>query len=138
LLQTNPFNTPIAPARVAAILAAAMLLLFTERIAAGFPSAAEGYEDSPLNLHEWLVTRPAATFFYRVRGDALRSECIRDGSILVVDRSLKPSPGQLIVAEDAGEFVICRFNASASGHRLPVLCVGVITAVVTRFTACTR
>lgn len=32
-------------------------------IPAGFPSPAQGYEDDPLDLHELLVQRPAATFF---------------------------------------------------------------------------
>ncbi|MFA7236202.1 MAG: S24 family peptidase [Phycisphaeraceae bacterium] len=61
-------------------------------IAAGFPSAAEGYEDEPLNLHDWLVQHPAATFFYRVRGNALFAEGISDGAVLVVDRSIHPVP----------------------------------------------
>lgn len=81
-----------------------------EIIAAGFTSAAEGYEDEPLNLQAWLVTHPAATFFYRVRGDALRHEYIRDGSILVVDRSLTPERGRLVVTEERDEFVVRRFT----------------------------
>ena len=97
-------------------------------VSAGFPSAAEGYEDEPLNLHDWIVQNPAATFFYKVRGDDLASEHIRDGSILVVDRSLTPSPGRLIVGEQRGEFVITRF-----GRGYPVLVCGVVVAAITRF-----
>jgi DNA polymerase V len=98
-----------------------------ESVSAGFPSAAEGYEDEPLNLHHWIVRNPAATFFYRVRGDALCGEHICDGSVIVVDRSLTPSPGRLILIEEAGAFTIvrCRSGVEAS------VC-GVITAVVTR------
>lgn len=56
-------------------------------INAGFPSAAEGYEDQPLDLYE-LIPNPAATFFFRVKGDDLRHEHLRDGSYLIVDRSI--------------------------------------------------
>ena len=96
-------------------------------ISAGFPSAAEGYEDEPLNLHAWIVRNPAATFFYRVRGDALRTEHIRDGTILVVDRSITPTLGKLVLIEDQGAFVVCRFQ------NRPTLVCGVVIAAVTKF-----
>lgn len=100
-----------------------------ESISAGFPSAAEGYEDEPLNLHEWIVHNPAATFFYRVRGEELRHEHIRNGSVVVVDRSITPSPGRLVLIEDqdAGEFAITRFRQG-----VPQIIRGVITAVITK------
>jgi hypothetical protein len=62
-------------------------------IAAGFPSPAQGYEDEPLDLNDLLIRHPAATFFFRARGDRYRADGILDGSILVVDRSVKPAPG---------------------------------------------
>ena len=101
---------------------------FADCLSAGFPSAAEGYEDDPLNLHDWLVAHPAATFFYRVTGDCLRDEYIRDGSILVVDRSLVPSRGRLVVTEEGGQFVVRRYLCDTGA----VVC-GVVVAVVTRF-----
>jgi DNA polymerase V len=102
--------------------------IFQGWISAGFPSAAEGMEDANLDLHALLVQHPAATFFYRVRGDGLRSECIPDHSILVVDRAVKPKPGSLVVAESGGEFVVERF---VSG--IPITLCGVVVAVVVRF-----
>lgn len=96
-------------------------------VSAGFPSAAEGYEDEPLNLHEWIVRNPASTFFYRVQGDDLLIEHIRDGSVLVVDRSVTPSRGRLILIEHGGDFSVMRFRPAAE----LVVC-GVVIAVVTR------
>ena len=101
---------------------------FIEGLSAGFPSAAEGYEDEPLDLHSWLVRNPAATFFYRVKGDVLRHEYVRDGSLLVVDRSLCPGLGRLVVVEESGEFAVRRFTPD-----VPSLVCGVVVAVVTRF-----
>jgi len=105
-----------------------LLAAFSDSLSAGFPSAAEGYEDEPLNLHDWLVRNPAATFFFRVSGDVLREEHIRDGSLLVVDRSLTPSRGRLVVAEECGQFIVVRFRVGCEA----VVC-GVVVAVVVRF-----
>lgn len=97
-------------------------------IAAGFPSAAEGFEDEPLDLHKWLVPRPAATFFYRVQGNNLSHEHICDGSVLVVDRSLTPARGRLVLIEADGAFAVTRYQPAGD----PSTVVGVVTAVITR------
>jgi DNA polymerase V len=96
-------------------------------INAGFPSAAEGYEDQPLDLYE-LIPNPAATFFFRVEGDDLRHEHLRDGSYLIVDRSITPQRGRLVLVEEDGQFVVCRFRVD----RPSVVC-GVVTAAIHRF-----
>lgn len=99
-------------------------------ISAGFPSPAQGYEDEPLDLNAELIRHPAATYFYRARGDALKSEGIRDGSILVVDRSITPQAGQLVVADFNGERDVLRMpNYLDGGDTLEVW--GKITAIIT-------
>lgn len=103
--------------------------LYLGVISAGFPSPAQGYEDEPLDLHALLVRHPAATFFYRARGDELRAEGIRDGSILVVDRSIKPTPGRLVVADVDGERAVVRVDP----RQTSVVVWGVVTAAVVRF-----
>ncbi len=100
--------------------------LIIGHISAGFPSAAEGYEDEPLNLNDWLVTHPAATYLYRVRGNALHGEGICDGSLLVVDRAVTPQPGRIVLIEQDGEFVVCRYRREST-----TVC-GVVVAVVRR------
>ena len=98
-----------------------------ERVSAGFPSAAEGYEDEPLNLHDWLVRNPAATFFYRVRGDDLLPVHIRDGSVIVVDRSVTPARGRLVLVERDGASPVVPYRAGS-----PARVSGVVIAAVTR------
>jgi SOS-response transcriptional repressor LexA len=56
-------------------------------VAAGFPSPAAGYEANELNLHDYCVRHPAATYFLRVSGDSMRDARIHDGDVLVVDRA---------------------------------------------------
>ena len=65
---------------------------------AGFPSPAEQYHEPPLDLNELLVKRPAATYFVRVEGESMIGEGIHDGDLLVVDRSLRPASGDVIIA----------------------------------------
>ena len=75
-------------------------------VAAGFPSPAEQYLEPPLDLNELLVKRPAATFFVKVAGDSMTGAGIYDGDLLVVDRSLVPANGDIIVAAVDGEFTV--------------------------------
>ena len=79
-------------------------------VVAGFPSPAEQYMEPPLDLNELLVKRPAATYFVRVSGDSMIGAGINDGDILVVDRSLRPADGDIIIACVDGEFTVKRLK----------------------------
>ena len=81
-------------------------------VAAGFPSPAEQYLEPPLDLNEKLVRHPAATFFVRVAGDSMIGEGIRDGDLLVVDRSLTPANGDVIIAAVDGEFTVKTYRVT--------------------------
>ena len=75
-------------------------------VVAGFPSPAEQYQEQALDLNELLVRRPAATFFVKVQGDSMTGAGICDGDLLVVDRSLRPASGDVIIACVDGEFTV--------------------------------
>ena len=81
-------------------------VLFSESVAAGFPSPAEGYMEAPLDLNEYLVMNPPATFFVRARGDSMHDAGIYTGDILVVDRSVEPASGAVVIAVLEGEFTV--------------------------------
>lgn len=87
-------------------------------VAAGFPSPAEQYSEPPLDLNGLLVKHPAATFFVRVQGDSMIGEGIHDGDILVVDRSLDPASGDIIIACVDGDFTVKTYRSDKSGVRL--------------------
>jgi DNA polymerase V len=59
-----------------------------------------------LDLNALLTPRPIATFYMRVAGHGLRSHGVFDGDLLVIDRSILPAPGHLVVAEHRGEFLL--------------------------------
>ncbi len=88
-------------------------------VVAGFPSPAEQYHEPPLDLNELLVKRPAATFFVRVQGDSMIGAGIHDGDLLVVDRSLRPASGDVIIACVDGDFTVktLRLGEEGKGKR---------------------
>ena len=80
--------------------------LLLARVPAGFPSPADDYVDRALDLHELCVKNPAATYFVRVEGDSMVGAGIHSGDILVVDRSLPPDDGRVVVAALHGELTV--------------------------------
>lgn len=80
-------------------------------VVAGFPSPAEQYLEPPLDLNELLVKRPAATYFVRVQGDSMTGKGIYDGDLLVVDRSLDPRDGDVVIAAVDGDFTVKTLRA---------------------------
>lgn len=87
-------------------------------VVAGFPSPAEQYLEPPLDLNEYLVKRPAATFFVRVQGDSMIGAGIHHEDLLVVDRSLDPTDGAIVIACVDGDFTVKTFRRDAQGVRL--------------------
>jgi len=87
-------------------------------VVAGFPSPAEQYVEPSLDLNALLVKRPAATFYIRVAGDSMIGAGIRDKDLLVVDRSLRPASGDIIIAAVNGEFTVKYFYKDENGVRL--------------------
>ena len=59
-----------------------------------------------LDLNALLTPRPIATSYMRVAGHGLRSHGVMDGDLLVIDRSILPPPGHLVVVEHRGEFLL--------------------------------
>jgi DNA polymerase V len=86
--------------------AAVSLPLAGEAIEAGFPSPAADYVEAMIDLNVVLMPRPASTFLMRVSGDAMREAGIHHGDLLVIDRSLTPVPGTVVVAVHEGRFVL--------------------------------
>lgn len=86
------------------------LPLSGERVAAGFPSPAEDYASSGLDLNRELIKNPASTFYARVSGLSMVDEGINDGDLLVIDKSIEPYDGCLAVCFIDGEFTLKRFE----------------------------
>lgn len=92
--------------------------LFLSGVSAGFPSPADDYVDRKLDLNELLIRNPAATFFVRVAGDSMTGAGISHNDILVVDRSLEPAGGSIVIAVYDGELTVKRLVCDKTGMRL--------------------
>jgi DNA polymerase V len=86
------------------------LPLFLVSVSVGFPSPADDYLEGKLDLNEHLVRNPTATFFVRVTGDSMEGAGMYSGDILVVDRSLDPKDGNVIIAVIDGELTVKRLS----------------------------
>lgn len=99
------------------------LPLYQARISAGFPSPADDNIDKNLDLNEFLIAHPAATYFVRVEGDSMIEAGIQSGDILIVDWSLEPRSGDIVIAMINGEFMVKTFHCQ-SGNKKRFLLAG--------------
>ncbi|MBO4614814.1 MAG: translesion error-prone DNA polymerase V autoproteolytic subunit [Bacteroidales bacterium] len=79
-------------------------------IHAGFPSPAQNYMNGTIDLNRVLVRHRETTFFARVDGDTMKDAGIGNGDIVVIDKSLDPKDGDIVVAYLDGEFVLRRLQ----------------------------
>jgi len=86
------------------------LPLLAGKVAAGFPSPADDYIEKTLDLNELLVQKPAATFFARAQGESMLGAGIHHNDILVVDRSIEPVPGKIVICALNGELTVKRLD----------------------------
>ena len=92
------------------------LPLYLCRIPAGFPSPADDYVESQIDLNEWLIRNRLATYIVRVEGDSMSGE-IHSGDRLIVDRSLEPRHRDVVIACVGGEMTVKRLLIE-DGRRL--------------------
>ncbi|MCW0507557.1 translesion error-prone DNA polymerase V autoproteolytic subunit [Aeromonas piscicola] len=93
--------------------------LFLSPAACGFPSPAQDYVEQTIDLNQLCIAHPAATYFVRAAGDSMVDHGIRDGDLLVVDRSRKARHGSVVVAAVDGEFTVKELQLEPSVALLP-------------------
>ena len=82
--------------------------LQTCKVEAGFPSFADNLIEDNIDLNKYLIKHPAATFFVRVSGNSMLGAGIHDNDLLIVDRSLNPSNGKIVIAAIDGYLTVKR------------------------------
>ncbi len=95
-----------------------LIPLVWSKIRAGFPSPAEDYVESGLDLNEFLIQRPSSTFIVRVEGHSMILAGIFHGDHLIVDRSIEAAHGNIILAVVNGEFTVKRLVKNSQGISL--------------------
>ncbi len=92
--------------------------LMSHGLCAGFPSPADDYIDDTIDLSRHLIRNPPATFLWRVDGHSMRDAGIFHGDLLIVDRSVKPCDGDIVVATVHGERSLKRLSLNGDRPRL--------------------
>ncbi|WP_026533868.1 translesion error-prone DNA polymerase V autoproteolytic subunit [Arthrobacter sp. H14] len=93
----------------------AAILVAPATVPAGFPSPAQDYYDGSIDLNKHLIQDSTSTFIVRVSGESMSGAGISDGDELIVDRSLTPVDGSVVVAILDGELTVKRLRITASG-----------------------
>ncbi|USD19794.1 translesion error-prone DNA polymerase V autoproteolytic subunit [Microbulbifer variabilis] len=91
---------------------------FGSGVPCGFPSPADDHLEAALSLDDHLVARPAATYMVRANGDSMINAGIHDGDLLIVDRSLAPVDGDVVVVALDGQLT-CKILDRRRGRLLP-------------------
>lgn len=84
--------------------------LYSSHVQAGFPSPADDYIETHLNLNTHLIKHPAATFFVIANGDSMTDAGIRSGDMLIVDKSIAATHGKIVIAAIDGELTVKRLS----------------------------
>ena len=80
--------------------------VFLDSVSAGFPSPATDYMENKLDLNEYLIKRPAATFIVKAKGPSMTDAGILSGDLLIVDRSITPKNNNIVIASVFGDLTV--------------------------------
>ena len=80
--------------------------IFLDKVSAGFPSPATDYMENKLDLNEYLIKHPAATFIVKASGSSMIDADIYSGDLLIVDRSLTPRNNNIVIASIFGDLTV--------------------------------
>ncbi len=75
-------------------------------VSAGFPSPADDYIESSIDLNKELIRHPFATFYVRTSGDSMIDAGIRPNATLIVDRAIETKPGDIVIARIGDEMCV--------------------------------
>lgn len=84
--------------------------LFTCFVQAGLPSPIDEYTEGSIDLHDYLLPHKETTFYVRVTGESMKDVGVFPGDMLIVDRSLTPMYGHIVIALINGEMTVKRLE----------------------------
>ena len=86
------------------------------RASCGFPSPAEDYIESVIDLNQELIRHPFATFFVRATGDSMIDVGILPDAVLVVDRAVETKSGDIVIARIGDEMCVKQLKIDDAGQ----------------------
>jgi DNA polymerase V len=91
--------------------------LFNSKVSAGFPSPADDYLEDTVDLNKFLINHPAATFIVRAGGESMMTY-IHPNDLLIVDRSITPVLGHIVIAVVDGQLTVKYLRNATNGWLL--------------------
>lgn len=95
-----------------------LIPLFSNSVEAGFPSPADDYIERHLDLNQEFIKHPSATFMLRASGNSMVNAGIFSGDMLLVDRSITPTDGKIVIAAIDGELTVKRLSSKGGKVQL--------------------
>ena len=78
-----------------------------QQIVSGFKSPADDYLEGRLDISDMLVVDPHCTFYFKMSSNCMSGYGIREGALLIVDKSIQPIANSIIITSLNSE-LICR------------------------------
>ena len=82
---------------------------YDQGVSAGNPQPPSGDSSEKIDLNKLLITNEIATYFCRVSGRSMEPH-MRDGDVLMVDKSIEPKVGKVVIAAINGEMTVKRLS----------------------------
>lgn len=86
------------------------LPLYSSKVQAGFPSPADDYIERYLDLNSEYIKHPSSTFLLKATGESMIEAGIFPDDVLLVDKSLTPVDGSIVIAALNGELTVKRLS----------------------------
>ena len=86
------------------------VILYSNSVCAGFPSPANDYIEGEIDLNQYLIKNPPATFIVRSQGESMLKSSIHPGDLLIVDKSIKPKNNSIVIASINGDLTVKRIK----------------------------
>jgi DNA polymerase V len=80
--------------------------LVLSQVSAGFPSPADDYIETSIDLNKELIRHPFATFYVRATGDSMIEAGIKPNATLIVDRAIETKSGDIVIARIGDEMCV--------------------------------
>lgn len=90
--------------------------MFSGKVQAGVPEMTDDYIEGMVNLNRLLISNPGQTFFVRATGDSMIDIGIHSNDTMIVDRSITPRNGSIVIAALNGELTVKRLQKEPDGR----------------------
>lgn len=85
------------------------LPLLSGKVPAGFPFDSTDHVSEWVDINQFIIKDPGSMFLIEACGDSMEQDRIYEGDLLIVDGSIEPRHGMIVIAAIDGEYTVKRF-----------------------------